>query len=231
MIKNMVSLIDLHSDELIIQKYNIENKTLYCKNKNGLEEWYRFHNVNKLSDNTIIGSIDTYKNSSGFECKFTYLSGNNWGVVYDDNLGNHYEDYDFNEIERKYDNGVEYRLDDNGNIIHYQTVDGYTDEYEYDSNNLITKYTRSRAKSGDLDYFYKIEYKRDYENKITYVYEYKYIKDEKSMVSIRTYDEHGREIAYTDNSGIESETSYNGDIATVKVYSFGEKIDEYTNKI
>lgn len=227
MIRNTRTIINLYSTDLIIQKYNIEDKTLYCKNKNGLEEWYKFHSVDKLSDNTIVGYIETYKNSSGFECKFTY-SCDNCDIIYDDNLGNHYEDYHLDKLERKYDNGLEYRLDDNGNIVYYQTVDGYVDEYEYDSNNLITKYTR---KSEDGTYFHEIKYRRDYENKRTYSHECKCIKDEYYMVSIRVYDEYGREISYVDDSGIESETSYDGNVATVKVYSFGEKINEYTNNI
>ncbi len=227
MIRNTRAIINLYSTDLIIQKYNIEDKTLYCKNKNGLEEWYEFHSVDKLLDNTIVGYIETYKNSSGFECKFTYRC-DNCDIIYDDNLGNHYEDYHLDKLERKYDNGLEYRLDDNGNIVYYQTVDGYVDEYEYDSNNLITKYTR---KSEDGTYFYEIKYRRDYENKRTYTNECKYIKDEYYMVSIRVYDEYGREISYIDDSGIESETSYDGDVATVKVYSFGEKINEYTTNI
>lgn len=227
MIRNTRIIINLYSTDLIVQKYNMEDKTLYCRNKNGLEEWYKFYNVEKLSDNTIVGYIETYKNSSGFECKFTY-SCDDCDIIYDDNLGNHYEDYHLNKLKRKYNNGLEYRLDDNGNLVYYQTVDGYVDEYEYDSNNLITKYIR---KSEDETYLYKIEYKRDYENKRTYVYESKYINDKDSIVSIRAYDEHDREISYADNSGIESETSYDGNIATVKVYSFGEKINEYTNNI
>lgn len=222
MIKNIKRLIDLNNDQLVIQKYNIEDKTLYCKSRSGLEEWYTFKDINVSDSNVLEGHIETYKNSSGFECKFEYKNDDKF-IVYTDNLGNYYEDYSGDIHERRYKNGLEYSLDENGNLIYYKSMDGYEDKYIYDSNNLIRIYSRIKEETGE---FYRAEYDRNTNDKTTKVKE-TIFKDNDSITTYRIYDEYGREILYYDNNDIKAETVYENDTAITTVYNLGKFLFKY----